>query len=99
MADNPHMRGNDLPPLAIVLPSVHFTIWLVDLFGSRELGWGLFDWVGRLAVADFPASIVVMVLAWVLPESMELLLFGILGTLWSYSLGRTADEWILKQQK
>jgi hypothetical protein len=52
------------------------------------------DVVGEvLAVLDFPASIVVIALAWVLPQFVELTAFIVLGTLWWFYLGSKADAW------
>lgn len=80
-----------------IFPLVHFCIWLAVLLGSRTASKG-FDLIGHmLAVLDFPASAAVMALAWVLPERVGIVAFGILGTLWWYYLGRKLDEWFAKR--
>jgi hypothetical protein len=81
--------------LAYLLPLVHATLFLLGLAGSHGHGWRRLDLIGTLlGIADFPVSIIVIALAWVLPETIEIAAFGVLGTLWWFYVGRKTDEWM-----
>lgn len=86
--------------LAYTLPSIHFGLWLIAFLGSQPRGWQPLGSLGVvLAVVDFPVSIIAIALAWVLPETVEIVGFGIMGTFWWYLLGRKADVWIASRHK
>jgi len=78
--------------LAYTFSSLHLGLRLIAFLG--HLKWTQLDVVGQvLAVVDFPASMVVMPLAWVLPEFVDITAFIVLGTLWWFYLGSKADAW------
>jgi hypothetical protein len=78
---------------AYLFPSIHFGLWLIGVPWITGHGLGETGWLGVvLGILDFPASLIIMMLVWVLPERVGLVGFGILGTLWWYYLGRKADE-------
>ena len=84
-----------------LLPSVHLALWLFALIASRLTQ---LERVGNtvgpvLAVVDFPVSMIAIVLGWVLPVMVEIIGFGLLGTLWWYYLGRKADLWVVNRRK
>lgn len=86
--------------LCYVLPSVHLALWLFSLIASRLTR---LERVGTtigpvLAVVDFPVSMIAMVSAWVLPVIVEIIGFGLLGTLWWCYLGRKADLWVVNRR-
>jgi hypothetical protein len=74
-------------------PDLHFVLFFVGVFASRVMGWERMDSLRKLlGIIDFPVSLLTMMLAWVLPEFVLVLGFGIERTLWWYYLGRKADQ-------
>lgn len=83
--------------LAYAFSSLHLGFCLIAFLG--HLKWTQLDVVGQLlAVVDFPASMVVMAFAWVLPEFIEIMVFIVLGTLWWFYLGGKADAWFARKR-